>query len=178
MKHIKFLALCVVALLLASCNSGPSLQQYFVDNSENPNFLALDIPASILDLDQVELTDTEKQAINSVKKLNILAFKKTTANADDYKAQTAEVTTILKNPKYTELMKVNGALGKGTVKYLGEEDAIDEVVFYGNSPDKGFALIRFLGDNMNPAHLVPLIKAIEKSDYKGEGLGRLKEILN
>ena len=26
------------ALLLASCASQPSLQEYYVDNSENPNF--------------------------------------------------------------------------------------------------------------------------------------------
>jgi hypothetical protein len=30
---------------------------------------------------------------------------------------------------------------------------------------------------MNPAHLMTLMKALQKSDYKGEGLGSLQEFM-
>ncbi|NNF19400.1 MAG: DUF4252 domain-containing protein, partial [Flavobacteriaceae bacterium] len=45
------------ALLLSvlSCNSSPSLQEYYVSNSENPNFIALDLPASLLNIEETEL---------------------------------------------------------------------------------------------------------------------------
>ncbi|WP_298476709.1 DUF4252 domain-containing protein [uncultured Maribacter sp.] len=164
-------------LVLGACSSTQSLQEYYVDNYENPNFISFDVPASVLNLEEVDLSATQKEAVSSLKKLNILAFKKTPENVEDYTAEKLKVKAILKNKKYTELMKVNTSFGKGTITYLGDDDAIDEVIVYGDNKEKGFALIRVLGNNMNPAHLVELIKAMEKSNYKGEGLGKLKELL-
>ena len=37
-----------VATLLVSCNTEPSLQKYFVEKSENKDFIALDVSSSIL----------------------------------------------------------------------------------------------------------------------------------
>jgi hypothetical protein len=110
--------------------------------------------------------------------LNILAFKKTSDNVAAFNTEKENVKAILKNDKFNELMKVSTGMGKASVQYIGDDDAIDEVVIYGSSDDKGFALVRVLGDDMNPAHLMELIKAIEKSDYKGEGLEQLKSFLN
>jgi hypothetical protein len=74
-------------------------------------------------------------------------------------------------------MKLNSEYGKGVIKYLGDEDAIDEVIIYGSSDDKGFALIRVLGKDMNPAYIIQLMNAIQKSDYSGEGLGEIGQFL-
>lgn len=167
--------LCIV--ILSACSSTKSLQEYYVDNSENPNFLSLDIPTSVLNLANADLTDAQREALESFKKLNILAFRKTSENSAAYKAEQANVKAILKNGKFNELMKVSTGMGKASVQYIGDDDAIDEVVIYGSSDDKGFALIRVLGDDMNPAHLMELIKAIEKSDYKGEGLEQIGAFL-
>lgn len=159
---------------LMSCSSTQSLQEYYVDNSDNPNFLKLDIPTSVLNLGEADLTTAQRDALESFQKLNILAFKKTSKNVAAYAAEKENVKTILKNDKFNELMKVSTGMGKASVQYIGDDDAIDEVVIYGSSDDKGFALVRVLGDDMNPAHLMELIKAIEKSDYKGEGLEQLE----
>ena len=43
-------------LFLMSCNSEPTLQKYFVANSENKNFLAFDISSDILNVDKAKLT--------------------------------------------------------------------------------------------------------------------------
>ena len=162
-------------LALSSCSSTQSLQEYYVDNSENPNFISFDVSTSILNLDKANLSATQREALGSLRKLNILAFKKTTDNIADYKVEKADVKAILKNEKFIELMKMNTSYGKATVKYIGDEDAIDEVIIYGDSEDKGFALIRVLGNNMNPANMVQLLQAIQKSDYKGEGLDKLAD---
>lgn len=175
---IKKSLLALVAIgLLAACSSNQSLQEYYVDNSDNPNFISIDIPASILNLDKAELSSEEKKAIQSLKKLNVLAFKKTSENATEFKMESGKVSAILKSDKFVELMKLKSSYGNGVVKYLGDEDAIDEVIIYGSSKDQGFALIRVLGDDMNPAHLMTLMKALQKSDYKGEGLGSLQEFM-
>ncbi len=168
-----------LALLLAlgSCSSTQSLQEYFVDNAENPNFLSLDVPANILKLDEVELDDSQREVMGSLRKLNILAFRKTEANEAAYAEESAKVKAILKNPDFKELMKLNTQYGRGVVKYLGEGDAIDEVVIFGDSREKGFALVRVLGKKMNPAHFVQVMQALQNSDLEGQGLGDLAGLL-
>ena len=177
MKTIIKPLILAVAVVLASCSSQQSLQEYYVDNKENPNFISLDIPASILRMDEVELTEVQREAVESLKKFNLLAFKKTADNTAAYKVEKAKVKEILKDDEFVELMKINSEYGKGVIKYLGDEDAIDEVIIYGDSEDKGFALIRVLGDDMNPAHIVQLMQAIQKSEYRGEGLGDIGKFL-
>lgn len=164
-------------LLLGSCSGSQNLQEYYVDNSENPNFISLDVPASILKLEEANLDASQQEALQSLHKLNILAFKKTEANAQLYQEETAKVKAILKAPQFKELIQLNTKYGKGVVKYLGSEDAIDEVVIYGHNKDNGFAVIRVLGKNMNPAHFVQLLQAIDQADFKGSGLGELSGML-
>ena len=178
MKRLLSIVVVLAGLLaFAACSSTQSLQEYYVDNSENPNFLSLDVPVSILNLDEVELTDNQRQALSSLRKLNLLAFKKTDQNSLEYEAEKEKVNAILKNKEYKELMKLKSEYGKGVVKYLGDDDAIDEVVLYGNSSEKGFALIRVLGDDMQPAYLIQLMEVIQKADYDSEALGEIGEFL-
>ncbi|MBO0322445.1 DUF4252 domain-containing protein [Muricauda sp. CAU 1633] len=177
MKYIFKSVLAMGVLLLASCSSQQSLQEYYVDNSENPNFISIDLPASILKMDAVDLNPTQKEAVESLRKFNLLAFKKDSDNALEFEAEKKKVREILKGDDFVELMKINSKYGKGVIKYLGDEDAIDEVIIYGDSDEKGFALVRVLGKDMNPAHIVQLMQAIQKSDYKGEGLGDIGDFL-
>ncbi len=165
-------------LLFVGCSGTQSLQEYYVDNSENPDFLVLDVPANILKLDEAGLSETEKQALSSLRKLNILTFRKTEENARSYEEESAKVKAILKDSEFKELMKLNTKYGRGVVKYLGDEDAIDEVVIYGDSRENGFAVIRVLGKNMNPAYFVQLLQAIENADLEGEGLSELASLIN
>ena len=165
-----------MVVMLSACSSSQSLQEYYVDNSENPNFLSFDIPTSFLGLAMEQLSPEEKEAVESIKKLNVLAFRKTGQNVAEYKAEKAKVKTILANKKFTQLMKINTEFAKGVVKYTGTEDAIDEVIVYGNSDKEGFGLVRVIGNNMNPAHLGQLIKALEKADFNEkdlQGLGKM-----
>ncbi|MFS4456777.1 DUF4252 domain-containing protein [Maribacter sp. 2304DJ31-5] len=176
MKKVIINMLMAITLFLASCSSSQSLQEYYVNNSENPNFLSFNVPASILNLKEADLTATQKMAVKALRKLNILAFKKTAENTTDYETEKTKVKDILGKEVYTELMKMNTKYGKATIKYMGEENAIDEVIIYGDNSDKGFAIIRVLGDDMNPAHFVQLLQAIQKSDYKGEGLEGIEDL--
>ncbi|MGB5238044.1 MAG: DUF4252 domain-containing protein [Flavobacteriaceae bacterium] len=176
-KYITNIFVVLGILALSACSTSQSLQEYYVDNSENPNFISLDVPASILNLQEANLTKTQRQALESLKKLNVLAFKINSTNESEYQMEKAKVNSILKSDKFVELMKLNSKYGKGVIKYLGEEDAIDEVIIYGSSDDKGFALIRVLGDDMNPAHLIQLVKVLQTSDYNAENLGDIGEFL-
>lgn len=177
MKTTQIIIGLFISLLLVACSSTQSLQEYYIDSSENPNFLSVDLPVSLLNLKKADLTGEEKEALESLNKMNVLAFKKDETNEAAYLTEKTKVKAILKNPEFNELMKMNTPYGKATIKYLGDDDAIDEVIIYGDSKEKGFVLVRVLGNDMNPAHLAKFLKAIEKSDYKGEGLDTIGEYL-
>ncbi|MDT7830286.1 DUF4252 domain-containing protein [Pricia sp. S334] len=177
MKLVPSILVATFFLALTGCSSTQSLQEYYVDNSENPNFLSLDLPVSLLNMENAELTDSQRKAFESLRKLNLLAFKKTEANSSEFQTEKTRVRSILKSNKFIELMKINTSYGRATITYLGDDDAIDEVVIYGDNDDKGFMLVRILGDDMNPAQMVQFLQALEKSDYKGEGLEKIGELI-
>ena len=177
MKNIINSLLAVMMLVMASCSSTQSLQEYYVDNSENPNFLSVDLPVSLLNMEKADLNAEQREALNSLKKMNVLAFKKTDANTVEFEAEKTTVKAILKNEKFIDLMKLNTSYGKGVIKYMGNDEMIDEVIIYGDNDEKGFMLIRVLGNNMKPANLIQFIQAIQKSDYKGEGLQEIGSFL-
>ena len=172
----------LVALLLTliffSCGeSTPSLQEYFVDKNQNPNFIALDIPSSILSVNKTSLSDQQKQAYESVKKLNVLAFRITEENKLEYEKEQQIVKDILKDEKYQELMVLNSGNHRGVVKFLGSDEAIDEVIVFGSSDKRGFALVRVLGNDMKPENMVTLVQALEKGTIDASGLeGQLEGI--
>ncbi|WP_273275084.1 DUF4252 domain-containing protein [Maribacter polysiphoniae] len=177
MKNVIKGLLVIMVVFAGSCSSTQSLQEYFVDNSDNPNFLSVDLPASLLNMDKVDLSEAEREALNSLKKMNVLAFKKNEANTVEFEAEKANVKAILKNGKFIDLMKLKTSYGKGVVKYIGNDEEIDEVIIYGDNDEKGFMLIRVLGNNMKPANLVQFMQAVQKSDYKGEGLNEIADFI-
>ncbi len=177
MKIMRLSIYTLFLLAIAACNSTQSLQEYYVDNSDNPNFLSIDLPVSLLNMKKADLTGAQREALESLRKLNVLAFKKTDANIVEFQTEKAKVKSILQHKKFKELMKMNTSYGKAIITYLGDDDAIDEVVIYGDSDDKGFMLVRVLGENMNPAKIAQFMKALQKSDYNGEGLEKIGALI-
>ncbi|HLV71104.1 MAG TPA: DUF4252 domain-containing protein, partial [Xanthomarina sp.] len=115
----------LACIMLVSCNNGESLQTYFVDNQETPDFISADIPTTIVELDQTTLTEDQKEAYNSVKRLNFLGFKLTENNQDAYAQELSKVKSILNDKKYIELMEFNDRAAKVVVKYIGDDNAAD-----------------------------------------------------
>ncbi len=153
-----------VVLLTIACDTNPSLQKYYVDSKENSEFISIDLPSSILQLKETEVSDDVKNALETIKKVNFLALQLNETNNDLYTSEKAKVIDILKNPKYKQLVRMNMGKSNVTVNYLGEEDAIDEVVIFGADNEKGFAVVRVIGENMNPAAILKLTQDIKMDD--------------
>ncbi|OUR93292.1 hypothetical protein A9Q87_04905 [Flavobacteriales bacterium 34_180_T64] len=162
---IKLIMMLVLVVALQSCNQGPTLQTYYVDNELKPGFTQLDIPTSFLNIEKTNLTEEQKEAYESVDKLNMLAFVLDETNKDQYDLELAKVKTILKNPKYDELMRGgNTTDGKFIIKFIGEEDNIDELILFGSANEKGFALVRILGDNMSANKIMTLSTVLQDGE--------------
>lgn len=152
-----------IVVALTSCNYGETLQSYYVANQETPNFISIDIPVSFVSIDDIELTDDQKDAYESMDKLNMLGYTLTDDNVEEYKAEITKVQLLLKDEKYQELFRGgNSSDGKVIIKYIGDDDSIDELIIFGNANDRGFAIIRVLGNNMEPAKIMQLGDVVSK----------------
>jgi len=152
---------------LTACNQGETLQGYYIANQETPNFMSIDIPLSFIDIDKVELTEVQKEAYESIDKLNMLGYQLSEDNEEEYKAELAKVQLILKDDKYEDLFRGgNNTDGKIIVKYIGTDSTIDELIVLGTMNEKGFAIIRVLGDNMEPAKIMKLGEVVGQIDSK------------
>ncbi len=173
---IKLITGCFLITAIISCNQGPSLQSYIVDNQETNNFTTIDLPTSVVSFDESKLTDDQKQAYNSVKRLNFLGYRLQEGNEVEYKAELQKVKSILKDEKYKELMRMgNNESGKVLIKYLGTETKIDELIVFGNANDQGFGILRVLGNNMQPDNMVKLVNAMQNADIDEDQLKGITE---
>lgn len=166
-----------IALLLASCTSEPSLQKYFVENSEKKGFIALDISSSILNTDKTKLTAEQKTALESFDKMNIIAFKINDKNKDTYEEESAKVSQILKSDTYQELMTVGSGKDAASISFVGDEDNIGEFVLFAKRKDNGFAIVRILGNDMNPNNIMTMLSVLKTSEIDMEQLKPLQALI-
>lgn len=165
-----------ISLLTTACDTNPSLQKYIVDSKENNEFISIDLPSSILKLKDGDVSEEVKKTLETIKKVNFLALQLNETNLELFNTEKEKVKKILKNPKYKQLVRMNLGKGNVTVNYLGDEDAIDEVVIFGSDNQRGFALVRVIGENMNPAEIFSLTQEI-KLDGDSQQFKQLEGLL-
>ncbi|MCF6132819.1 DUF4252 domain-containing protein [Flavobacterium wongokense] len=175
--RIAFYTVVLVSLFLSGCNSEPSLQKYFVESSEKKDFISVDVSPSIINMDKTKLTAEQKTALESFDKMNILAFKLDDKNKAQFEAESQKVTQILKGKDYQELMKFGSGKDAASVSFVGDMDHINEFVFYAKKKENGFAVIRILGDDMNPNNIMNMISLLKDSKLDMEQLKPLQGLI-
>jgi hypothetical protein len=171
------MALFAATIIAVACDTKPSLQKYYVDSKENSAFISVDLPANILELKDDNVSEEAKNILKTIKKVNFLALQISETNRELFDAEKEKVNEILKNPNYKQLIRMNTGNGNVTVNYLGTEDAIDEVIIFGSDSKRGFALVRVIGENMNPAEIFSLAQEI-KFDGNSQQLKQLGGLLS
>ncbi|CAA9197619.1 hypothetical protein FLA105534_01745 [Flavobacterium bizetiae] len=177
MKTNIFTSALLVLLTLVSCNSEPSLQKYFVENTDNKNFIALDVSPSILNVEKTKLSAEQNEALKSFDKMNILAFKANATNQVQFETERVKVKAILKDPKYQQLMSFGSGKDGASISYVGTDDNIKEFVVFANRKENGFAVVRVLGENMNPNNIMTLMSVLRESKIDMEQLKPLQQLV-
>ena len=173
-KLTSYLALFTIAIAIVACGgSEASLQKYYIDSQDDKNFISVDVPASILTL-QEDVEPEVKEAYKSLKKMNVLAFTKNDTNEAEYAIEKEKVKKILKNSKFTELFRMNDKGRSVVIKYEGDDDSMDEVIVYAADKDQGFALVRVLGDKMTAEKMLKLTESIKDVDSDNIGIKQLE----
>jgi len=166
-------------MLLCSCNDKPTLQKYFVKNTESSKFIAIDLAPSIIKTDKMALSETEIAALKSFEKMNILAFRTDSTNSVGYEEEIKEVKTILKDESYQQLMKAGSGNDGAAIYFVGEDDEhIEEFVVLVGKKENGFAVVRVLGKDMNPTHIMNMLSLLQKSQVNLDQLKPLQQLMN
>lgn len=175
MKAFKFLSVLILGLGFMACNNDPSLQQYYVNNQENKEFISLDLPASML-ANMESLDENQRRTLETVKKVNLLAIPYKPENESRIEEEKNNVNDILKNEKYQLLMKFGMGDTKMELYYTGHDEAVNEVILYGFDENKGMGIARVLGENMNPGDIMNLVRSMEKGDVDLSGISGMSQI--
>ena len=170
-----FMALLLGAITLISC-SDKSLQKYLVEKQDDDKFVKMDIAASLLQGRNSNFTQEEKDILSTIKKVNVVAYPIKENDTADFEKERNELKAILDQEQYKELTRIKSDNWNATLKYSGEEDAIDEVIVFASDDNRGFAVFRLLGENMRPDQMLKLMKSAERGDLdvsKLEGFGEI-----
>lgn len=174
-KKAYILTVLMAVVLFTSCKKEQSLQGYLIETQEKEQFFRLDLSASLLSsYIQDNVSAEEKEAFNSIKKINIAFLPQNKASEIEIKSEVKKIKEVMKNTDYKPLMKVNDKRGKGTIYYSGEADAIKEVIAVVYMKEFGVGVARILGDKMNPVKMMEMLQKV-KPDKTGEGLVKIKD---
>lgn len=171
----QLLSVIILGIGITSCNNEQSLQEYYVSNQGNKDFVALDLPASML-ANMESLDEDQRKTLETVKKVNFLAIPQKPGNVSRIEVEKNKVNNILKDEKYQLLMKFGMGDTRIELYFTGEDEAVDEVVLYGFNEEKGMGIARVLGENMNPGDIMNLIRSMEKGDIDMSGVAGVSQI--
>lgn len=177
-KSIKAFGIAILGLvMLVACNNEKTIQEYYVEKQESNDFIAIDLPASIVDVSENASEET-KATMKTIKKLNVLAFKIDENNKAEYEKEQAAVKQILKNDQYNELMRMKHDGMNIVINYQGSDEAVDEFILFASDENRGFALARILGDKMEPAKIMKMAEDMKNLDADGSALAELGEMFS
>lgn len=176
MRAIAFLTAALLTFIFSSCNNKPTLQQYFVEKSEVSPFITLDLPPSVFTAANA-LTAEEQAALDSFNKLNVLVYplseKRTTP---EFISERETVKQILEDPQYQELMSFGSGQDRGSLRFVGTQDNIDEFVVFMSQKETGFAIVRVIGDDMDANSVATLMSLMGKVNLNASELAPLRAV--
>ncbi len=147
---------------LTSCKKD-RLEDYFVKASENPDFFVMSLPASAIEIDKSKLDKETLSQIESVKKINLLLYKKEDAKNtenEEYK----KVEEILNHPDYKKLLEIKNEGRQLEFLYQGEPQSIHKITFLGRDANGDFVLGLVKAKHLSIDALVKAMEHVKRVD--------------
>jgi len=154
----------ILAFALVSCKNEGSIQTYFVDHQDLPEFKMIDLSAKMIDFSKVDFTDDQRETFNSLEKINFLGYLINDGDMESYKKELADAKRVFLNKNHNELMEFSSNGIKFRISTLGDDEEVDEFLALVSSNETGFGIVRILGDKMNPEKMVKLVDELQNAD--------------
>ncbi|MDO4728214.1 MAG: DUF4252 domain-containing protein [Bacteroidota bacterium] len=148
----------IVMMLFVSCKDETSLQQYFVKNSENPEFISFTFsPKHYVKERGIKLKDDA--FFKQIKSVNILFL-----NKEDSLMVNKEYThlkAILEDEQYQGLMSFNHQGFRVQIDYVGTDQDIKEVVVLANKSTAHVAVLRIITNTLKIEQLTDIANLVQ-----------------
>ena len=74
-------------------------------------------------------------------------------------------------------MKIGEGKDAASISFVGDEDDIDEFILFAKREENGFAVIRILGDDMNPNNIMNMLSILKSANLDMEQLKPLEGLI-
>mgnify|MGYP000397710596 FL=1 len=74
-------------------------------------------------------------------------------------------------------MKVGSGKDAASVSFIVDENHIDEFILFAKKKESGFAVVRILGNDMNPNNILNMISLLQSSNIDMEQLKPLQDLI-
>lgn len=152
-KSSVWIALVVASFSSCSDFQKMTLQRYFIQKMEQPEFMIVDVPLISLGDYFNQLEPEEKEIVNTVKKFNMLVYK---GNTEEMLSEINTISDILESDDYQSLMTLRSDGLNIDVMVDSNEDSYNEGLVYFYDEEKFVVLIRVLGKKMELDRLLPI----------------------
>ncbi len=162
MKTLKIFSILSLFVLFSSCKTD-TVEEYFVNATENGDFFVTSIPTSFVQFDKDSLDTETIQQIESIKKVNFLLYQ----NNLDQKVKEKEYQKAYKaiqSKQYKTLTKIKDKAYEGTFSYLGKSQKIDEIIFLGKDENDNFLIGIVKGEGISVKNIIKAMKHVKKID--------------
>ncbi len=175
-KSTTLFSIIFLLLFFSSCQNEKSLQSYLIDASGKDSFFTGDLPVSSLLSAKADVSDDEREIIQSIKKINFAFLEKTSENEVAFETEKVTIENIFKdNDDFMSLMSMKFKGMNVKVYYTGNNDAINEVIAFGYSKEVGLGVARLLGKNMNPVKIMEVLNSM-KMNSDSDSLENLAKV--
>lgn len=160
-----FITGITLAMLLISCSSTPTLQEYMLESESKNEFITTSIPKSILSVDVTTMSESDRFTYESVDKVHVLWLPKQNVSNDFFAAEKNELEGIFNEASFKSLVthKQDGMTAR--VYYDGDDiEDIDEFIVYGSIDQTGLGVARILGNDMNMGAILEMLKNLDTYD--------------
>src|SRR5690606_6928780 len=156
--RIHRILLMLSVFVLFSCQE-KSLQKYLVEKQDDRNFLKADIAPGMLEGFKANLSPDEQETLNSIKKINVIAYKIHDGNIEEYQQEKETLESILSQDKYNDLTRIRSNEWSVNFLYTGTETAIGEVISSASADNTGFVPGRLRRNKTKPDQPLPSVRA-------------------
>jgi len=162
MKTLRIFSLLSLFIIFGSCKTD-TVEEYFVNATENGDFFVTSIPSSIIQFDQDSLDAETIKELGSIKKINILLYQNSLDSAKKQE-EYQKAHNAVQQQQYKTLTTFKDKAYEGTFSYLGSENKIDEILFIGKDNKSNFMIGILKGDGVHVNSMIKAMKHIKKFD--------------